>query len=383
MSIRSEVPLVAFVRVAAASVVCAAFAVDVVLLGDPTGGDGTRAWLLFTCVLALIGVVVVARPTDAVVLGAVGAMMSALQSIDIWRDSVRLTFFVDVAVLPLLFGLLVARRGRGAWMVAGLVGLAGSMIWLRSPAASTRWILGLIMVIGFGFAATAVAYVRIKDRERRTSVDLARRDERLDLARELHDVVGHHVTGIIVLAQARRFTLAAGAPDVAEDGTLDEVLRDIEAAGHETMSSVRCLVGMLRSDESAPVTALSDVESLVDDLRASHPATILDVDSSLRDDWIRPDIATTVYQVMREAVTNVRRHGDLNRPVECSIRRSGDAIVVTVENTMLDEPGDRGFGVIGMRERIQVIGGTFSAGVVGAGLWRLDVSVPLDAARVR
>ena len=82
------------------------------------------------------------------------------------------------------------------------------------------------MLVLLGAATAAVVYIRLRDSERRTSIENARYNERLDLARELHDVVGHHVTGIVVLAQASRFTNGADPGSAA-----DRALADIEAAG--------------------------------------------------------------------------------------------------------------------------------------------------------
>ena len=99
------------------------------------------------------------------------------------------------------------------------------------------------MLVLLGAAAAAVVYIHIRDNERRTSIEQARENERLDLARELHDIVGHHVTGIVVLAQASRFTSGA------EPGVVGRrAFADIEAAGVETLTSVRRLIGLLRTD---------------------------------------------------------------------------------------------------------------------------------------
>ena len=87
------------------------------------------------------------------------------------------------------------------------------------------------MLVLLGVAAAAVVYMRVRDSERRTSIERARQDERLDLARELHDIVGHHVTGIVVLAQASRFTNGTNL-----ESSADRTFADIEAAGLETLT---------------------------------------------------------------------------------------------------------------------------------------------------
>ena len=127
------------------------------------------------------------------------------------------------------------------------------------------------MFVLLGAAVAAVVYIHIRENERRTSIAHARENERLDLARELHDIVGHHVTGIVVLAQASRYTGGAepGSP-------ADRALADIETAGVETLTSVRRLIGLLRTDPTtSPPPRVADIERIVEDLRTHasvHPA---------------------------------------------------------------------------------------------------------------
>ena len=156
----------------------------------------------------------------------------------------------------------VARRGAHParrtlrWPVAALVVVAAESVSLRASETPIRAIIAMSMLVLLGTATAAVVYIRLRDSERRTSIENARYNERLDLARELHDVVGHHVTGIVVLAQANRFTSGADPGSAA-----DRALADIEAAGVETLTSVRRLIGLLRTDPStATGPRLTDVE---------------------------------------------------------------------------------------------------------------------------
>jgi signal transduction histidine kinase len=225
----------------------------------------------------------------------------------------------------------------------------------------------------FGVAATAVIYMRLRDSERVVSIEQARHNERLDLARELHDVVGHHVTGIVVLAQASRFTHGAPA-----DSAADRALAQIEAAGLETLTSVRRLIGLLRTDPSTSSgPRLDDIERIVDDLRLTHPSSELVVDDAVRTNWVAPDLANTVQRLVQESATNVRRHGDPTAPVRFTLGVSGGSFVLTVTNRMQRPPVGEGYGLVGMRERVDALGGAFDARAVGDE-WRVRAELPLS-----
>jgi signal transduction histidine kinase len=318
-------------------------------------------------------------PRLAPLAGVGAATVSLVVTLNL-NDRLRFPFFTEFAVLPLLFGVALWRPTPWRWPVAGMLFVAGEMVCVRADNIGVRNILGITALVLFGAAATAVGYARMKDRERRTGIELARRSERLELARELHDVVGHHVTGIVVLAQASRFAAtssSAGGPPVDTDRTL----ADIERAGLETLTSVRRLVGLLRDD--APTTAgpqLADVEQVVADLCQTHPHAVLDVDAAVRAAWVPADLATTVHRIVQEATTNVRKHADPDGPVTVAIRRLPGAIRIEVQNRRRPGAAATGYGLVGMRERVQALGGTFAAGPAGDRVWVVQATLPLVGA---
>ena len=242
----------------------------------------------------------------------------------------------------------------------------------RAHDTPIRAIIAMSMLVLLGVAAAAVVYMHVREVERRTSIERARHDERLDLARELHDIVGHHVTGIVVLAQANRFTNGANS-----ESSADRTFADIEAAGLETLTSVRRLIGLLRTDPSTSAgPRLTDVEDIVDGLRTTHPNTDLVVDDDVRVNWVPPDLANTVQRLVQEAATNVRRHGDPNAPVRFTLRSIGTSLELTVENRSLVTTSGAGYGLVGMRERVDALGGTFDAGPVGGDRWIVHAVLP-------
>ena len=285
----------------------------------------------------------------------------------------RIGVFTEFVVLPVFLAAVLSRTANARWPVVVLVVVAAESIALRAQDTPIRAIIAMSMLVLLGVAAAAVVYMHVRDSERRTSIERARHDERLDLARELHDIVGHHVTGIVVLAQANRFTNGTNSGSSA-----DSAFADIEAAGLETLTSVRRLIGLLRTDPSTSAgPRLTDVERIVEGLRTTHPNTDLVIDDGVRINWVPPDLANTVQRLVQEAATNVRRHGDPSAPVRFAFRSTSTQFELTVENGSLDTTAGDGYGLVGMRERVDALGGTFDAGPVGGDRWVVHAVLPL------
>jgi signal transduction histidine kinase len=369
---RIQSPLGTALRLGLAAVVVAAFLVDLWALGDAP----SRPPQLAVTGIAISALVWARWPNTTFAVAAVVSILSVVATLDSSGHDLRFALFTELVTMPVLFGVLLSRPSRLRCWLSGAVAVAGEAICLRVGATPIRAIVAISMLVLLGAAGTAVVYIRLRDSERRASIDFARQNERLELARELHDVVGHHVTGIVVLAQATRFT----ASSRVDPATLDEAMAAIETAGLDTLISIRRLVGLLRTD--APLTAppaLSDIELLVADLRRTHVLTELDVDDRLRTEWVPVDLATTVQRLTQEAVTNVRKHGDPAEPVVLSFSCVGSTFHFLATNAPLVDTVGQGFGIIGMRERIDAIGGAFSARREG-GRWVVRVALPLETA---
>jgi signal transduction histidine kinase len=197
-------------------------------------------------------------------------------------------------------------------------------------------------------------------------------EERLRIARELHDVVAHSLSLITVKAGVANH-VAATRPEEAQDA-----LRVIEATSRTTLVEMRRLLGVLRSDsapELAPIPGLDDLPGLVERASlAGVPVTL-----SVSGDPLPDALGLTVYRIVQESVTNVVKHA---APARCEV--SVDVGPSSVRVSVVDDgPGERvlagggGLGLIGMRERVAVYGGTFSAGPMGGGGFRVEAEVPL------
>ncbi|HMR49605.1 MAG TPA: histidine kinase [Arachnia sp.] len=196
--------------------------------------------------------------------------------------------------------------------------------------------------------------------------------ERLRLSREIHDTVAHSLTGIVLQAAGARAGLARGAASVQD---LDRVLGTIQGAGEQSMRELHRLLGLLREEPGEAVDRLNGVEQ-IGDLIASARASGLGVVSQSSGEPVEldPSIAHTVYRVVQEGLSNVMKHAGAGARVEVVLDWLPESLAVTVRNTAgvaaaSGEPAapSGGFGLVGLRERVSVSGGTLEAGPVAQG----------------
>ncbi|MEV6239558.1 sensor histidine kinase [Lentzea sp. NPDC051838] len=204
-------------------------------------------------------------------------------------------------------------------------------------------------------------------REAAQQAERALSDERLRIARELHDVVAHNLSLIAVQA--------ANAAHVRSPDHAYEALEVISSTSRAALTEMRGLLGVLRSDaDLAPSPGLSGLASLAD--RASLAGVRVSLD--VRGDPAVPEgVGLSVYRIVQEALTNVVKHA---APASCTavVEVSSESVRVEVTD---DGPGVRelgvGHGLIGMRERVAMYGGTFSAGPGPSGGFRVVAEVPI------
>ncbi len=197
--------------------------------------------------------------------------------------------------------------------------------------------------------------------------------ERTRIARDLHDVVAHSVSVMVIQAAAARRNLISD-PDGAADA-----LASIETTGRQTMTELRAILGVLRTDGADaaldPQPSLLLIDALVAD--DELPLTI-SVDGDI---GALPDsVSATGYRLVQEALTNVRRHAGPVDVVSVDIRVDQDRLVVEIADNGRGagvRPSQDGFGIVGMRERVATLGGTVDAGPRPGGGWRVRSTLPL------
>lgn len=217
------------------------------------------------------------------------------------------------------------------------------------------------------------------ERERELLAAQQVRHERTRIAREMHDVVAHSLSVMIIQAGAARRQVRAN-PDRAT-----ESLEAIEATGREAMHEMRRILGVLRDDRPsteepehrAPQPSLGSLDDLV--------ATAQDLPVVLRTEGdltaLPAAVELSAYRIVQEALTNVRRHAGPVRRVEVRVERTEQGLVVEIDD---DGRGasvqrcDPGFGLTGMRERVGVFGGRLEVGPRTGGGWRVRATFPAE-----
>ncbi|GAA2938634.1 sensor histidine kinase [Streptomyces enissocaesilis] len=287
--------------------------------------------------------------------------------------------FEPVALLLVL--LISARRATPVGAALGVPLLTAAVVLrplaIRVQEGSTTVALFLALLTGAALAAGLTARLVVAAREQRD--ERIRLDQRVDFARDLHDFVAHHVTGIVVQAQGAR-AVAEKNPELVEPA-----LELIERTGAEALESMRRMVGALREEAGGgagagagvplPVdSGLDGVRSLVDGF--AYPGARIRLVERGPLDGIPAEVASSIHRVVMEALTNVARHSHGCGTVEVLLTAApGGVVDVEIRD---DGAGRRvpgggsgrsgngyGYGLRGLRERVALAGGTFRAGPGG------------------
>ncbi|PWK88741.1 signal transduction histidine kinase [Lentzea atacamensis] len=272
-----------------------------------------------------------------------------------------------------LTGVLAVTTHRArSWWDAPLVGLIGVALVtqpLRFPLGSTELTLAMgLLVVATGVLAV-VGYVRLLDNVREKQVAAVKAEQKTEFARDLHDFVGHHITGMVVLAQ--------GASRIVERNPAQakQALERIEEAGGEAMTAMRRMVGMLRDDVPvAPVAGIVDIEPLVE----AEPRATLEVHGDTG--GLPIEVASSVHRVVMESLTNIRKHAREATRVDVRIQTTPDWVTVRIADDGKPARQGNGFGLIGLTERVQALGGRIKAGPGIDGGWVVDAALPTGKA---
>jgi DNA-binding NarL/FixJ family response regulator/signal transduction histidine kinase len=261
---------------------------------------------------------------------------------------------------------------RTAYVAAGTLTMLVARVWMPSAEVITIGVLrtaaGPLLALYFSAREAAIAALRERaeraERERYLLAEQARAEERARLAGEMHDVVTHRVSLMVLHAGALGIT--------ASDEETRRAAEELRAAGCQALDELRDLVGILRTspdgEESPPAPALTDL--VAESASVGTPVEfVADGDPALAS----PVVGRTIYRIVREALTNVRKHAP---GAHVAVRVSyGDAQVrLTVTNTSPTRPGaiaadlaatGSGYGLAGLGQRIELVHGTLIAGPTG------------------
>jgi signal transduction histidine kinase len=289
-----------------------------------------------------------------------------------------------------------SRRSLAVLATAGYVALAATLSGLGSPNELPAFLAFYLVLVVIWMAGTGMRRWRAEEVERRRlAAAVATSDERARIAGELHDVVTHHVTAMVVQADAAQYLLTA-APDRASEG-----LAAISGTGRQALTELRYLLGVLEATgETAPAgraPALGRVGDLVEQARRSGQPVEWTEDGERRP---RPDaVELAAYRVVQEALTNALRHA-AGRPTAVRLRHGDEEleVEVTTDGPAAAGTGDLGVpgaapvapvpasppggrGLAGLRERVRVLDGELDAGPLPDGGFSVRALIPSTSSR--
>ncbi|MEV7614816.1 sensor histidine kinase [Streptomyces sp. NPDC089799] len=293
------------------------------------------------------------------------------------------------AVVVLLVALRVPARVTTAAVSTALgLALLGELLWSPELSSSSVGGAGVLFaftgVLGYALQAVRLARGRLEEQETLTEAERAQRallEERSRIARELHDVVAHHMSVISIQAQV--------APHLVEKPSeeLKENLAGIRENAVEALTELRRVLGVLRSEQPGdeanphhPQPTLADLDGLVENVRGAGLEVTTELAGVRRP--LTPGVELTAYRIVQEALSNCLRHAPGSR-VEVGIAYGPHELHLCVANTAPTRqappsPG-AGHGLLGMRERAGMLGGELAAGPRPGGGYEVTAVLPMDS----
>ena len=337
--------------------------------------------------LAIAGPLALARsqPLLAWVTGTAAAVVIPLLLAPTWITPWPWPVIHGLVLFVLLFVVTAAER---LWI--GVIAVfVSTLVWgFGVREGQAPWVFAVV-VVGLSGVLTGrlVRSRRALRRERELTLsEQASRvvlQERARIARDLHDIVAHHMSLVVVQAETARYRI----PDLPESVLAE--LDSISSTAREALTETRALLSVLRGgdDEAAhaPQPGLAQIGDLVDGARRAGMTLTESVDCP--DDGVRPGTQLALYRIVQESLANAARHAP-GAPVRLTISRRPDGILLQVRNAAASpEPGGPeppagpvgvGHGLTGMRERVAAEGGTIECGETSDGGFRVTVHLPLS-----
>ncbi|MFF1476555.1 sensor histidine kinase [Streptomyces sp. NPDC058301] len=249
------------------------------------------------------------------------------------------------------------------------------------------WVLGDSMRTRRAYFAQLEERAARLEKEREAQAKVAVAAERARIARELHDVVAHNVSVMVVQADGAAYVMDA-APDQARIA-----LETISMTGRQALAEMRRLLGVLRTGEHreageyVPQPDVEQIEELVEQVRTAGLTVDFKIEGTPRP--LPSGVELTAYRIVQEALTNTRKHGGPEAGASVRLVYFDDGLGLLVEDDgrgaaheMYEDGGadGQGHGLIGMRERVGMVGGTLDAGPRPGGGFRISALLPLKPA---
>jgi signal transduction histidine kinase len=303
-------------------------------------------------------------------------------------DPLLVPFVGSLGVVGLAAAFMLGNLRNGLQAAAGLGLVTGSLLFIvvAIPGEQTAsqmafiplrfvvaWIAGFILRERAERAEAAEIRATVAERERDAAARVAVAEERARIARELHDIVAHAVSVMVLQAGAVRHRLP--------DGDDAEALRDVEATGRTALAEMRRLLGAMRRDdedaELGPQPGLAALEPLLDAFgRAGLPVRLqVDGDSAP----LPRGVDLSAYRIIQEGLTNALKHAHASH-ADVRVRYERDELLIDVrdDGEGATEGDGLGHGLVGVRERVKLYGGEMSAGALSGGGFALVTRLPLE-----
>ncbi|KOX35353.1 histidine kinase [Saccharothrix sp. NRRL B-16348] len=302
--------------------------------------------------------------------------------------------FADFSLAIALYTI-VAYVGRRQGLLYAIWLAIGTFVWALWPMGAGVEAAFMVFVIAvvFGFSWAMGEFVgarraynreleqrlKLLETERDQQARIAVGEERSRIARELHDVVAHAVSVMVVQADGASYAIKTN-PDLAE-----AAVRTIAETGRQALTELRRLLGVLRSEDQSgtqwvPQPDAGDLHELAENCRAAGLPVRLETLGDLS--ALPAGLGLGVYRIVQEALTNTLKHAGAGASAVVRVTQAGDQVEVEVADDGFGTPHDLvavsgGNGLIGMRERAGVLGGTLEAGPNPGGGWRVRAVLPL------
>ncbi|MBO2459292.1 sensor histidine kinase [Actinomadura violacea] len=279
------------------------------------------------------------------------------------------------------------RCARDITIGVGLLSLAG--VWIKDvrTAGGASVLLLLALVVGYAVRLRNTSRMQLAEQRRELAEQEKRHQaaeavltERQRIARELHDVVAHHMSMIAIQAEAAPYKVEAVPDETRKD------LSEIRATALDALTEMRRILGVLRSEdgaETAPQPSLERLDELVAHARGAGLAVSTRLGGDL--DGLPPGVGLTAYRILQEALSNAMRHAPGSRVAVAAVREDGILRLGVVNGPPGDghvptpSPGGTGHGLVGMRERVSMLGGEVTARATEDGGFAVNATLPVKA----
>ncbi|WP_128984432.1 sensor histidine kinase [Streptomyces roseicoloratus] len=367
----------------------------------PAGSEeGEGSPLAYTAVAVLFSLVVALRrrmPEKMLLLSvALGVAQLAFGLLPFMADFAMLVIIYTVAAhdgprwasrLALAGGLSAATLSQLRWPLEGGNESSAAKVFftvIMTVPFALAWVLGDSLRTRRAYFAQLEERASRLEKEREAQAKVAVAAERARIARELHDVVAHNVSVMVVQADGAAYVMDS-SPETAR-----QALETISSTGRQALAEMRRLLGILRTGEHqeageyVPQPDVEQIEDLVEQVRGAGLAVDFKIEGTPRP--LPSGVELTAYRIVQEALTNTRKHGGPDVGASVRLVYFDDGLGLLVEDDGRGAPQEmyedggadgRGHGLIGMRERVGMVGGTLDAGPRPGGGFRISALLPL------